>query len=539
MPVSNIQSAILDLLELTRTLWPMRWRALALAWALSCIGWLVLLAMPDRYMAASRVFVNTRTALSPVLEGISVESNVKSSIDQVRAALVSRPSLETVAEVAGLDPGGSNSSSRDSILADLGNDIIIESTSSDEAAAAAGESIYRISYRDSRRDRALLVVKTLVEGFVNGTIGNKHVGSEQAQDFLKTQIKEYEARLSASEQRLAEFKKNNLGLVPGDDKSDYFARLNGEMTGLQDAKTKLAISEGRRAELGRQLARTRPYLAGAGSASTGAAGAQQTDLSSRIQDNEAKLEELLLRYTDKHPEVLALKAQIDELKRKEVTEMAEIAKGGAGSGAIRTLASNPVYQQIQLEMSQSDVEMASLRSEIGQHESQIASLKKVVNTAPEVEQKYSQLTRNYQVTKEQYTALLTRLEKANVTDRAEDTGIVKFEVIDPPSADFRPVSPNRMALSLIILLVSAVLGLGLAFLLAYVRPSVAGVRGLARVTGLPIIGTISRVDSQVKRTADMADRRRFAYACISLAGVCGVYMVTQRPLLTLLHGIVG
>jgi len=539
MPVSNVQSTILDLLELVRTLGPMRWRALALTWVLSCVGWLVLLAIPDRYMAASRVFVNTRTALSPVLEGISVESNVKSSIDQVRAALVSRPSLETVAEVAGLDPGGSNSSSRDSILADLGNDIIIESTSSDEAAAAAGESTYRISYRDSRRDRALLVVKTLVDGFVNGTIGNKHVGSEQAQEFLKTQIKEYEARLSASEQRLAEFKKNNLGLVPGDDKSDYFARLNGEMTGLQDAKTKLAISEGRRAELGRQLARTRPYLAGTGSASAGVAGAPQTDLSSRIQDNEAKLQELLLRYTEKHPEVLALKAQIDELKKKEVTEMAEIARGGAGSGEIRTLAGNPVYQQIQLEMSQSDVEMASLRSEIGQHETQIASLKKVVNTAPEVEQKYSQLTRNYQVTKEQYTALLTRLEKANVTDRAEDTGIVKFEVIDPPSADFRPVSPNRTALSLIILLVSAVLGVGLAFLSTYIRPSVVGVRQLTRMTGLPIIGTISRVDSQVKRAADMADRRRFAYACISLAGVCAVYMVTQRPLLALLHGIAG
>lgn len=527
-----------DILEQLRALWPMRWKGVMAAWVICSLGWFVLLLMPDQYKASARVFVNTRTALSPVLEGISVESDVKSSIDQVREALLSRPNLEAVAKLAKLDSQVRNPSQMDGLVTDLSKSINIVSTSSDEAAAAAGESLYAISYTDSNRAKALLVVKSLVDGFVNGTIGNKRIGSEQAQAFLRQQIKDYEVRLSAAEQRLAEFKKNNLGLVPGDDKSDYFSRLNAEMGGLQQAETKLAIANGRRAELSRQLSKTRPYLAGSSGTNSSVSGAQ-SDLSVRVQESEGKLQELLLRFTDKHPEVIALRNQIVELKRQETKELADIAHGGTGSGAIRSLAASPVYQEIQMQLNQADVESASLRGEISQHNGEIAKLKKVVNTAPEVEQKFAQLNRDYDVTKAQYTALAARLEKAKVTDNADDTGIVKFEVIDPPAADIRPVSPDRALLSVPVLLGGLVGGVALAWLLTQIRPTVTGARKLARITDIPVIGSISRIVKADQKKFEAADFRNFLFACASLAGLCAVFIVVQRPLLRLLQGLTG
>jgi polysaccharide chain length determinant protein (PEP-CTERM system associated) len=527
-----------DLLEQMRALWPLRWKAMAAAWVLCCLGWLVLLLLPDQYKASARVFVNTKTALSPVLEGISVESNVKSSIDQVREALLSRPNLEVVAKGAKLDAEVRNPSDLDVLLSNLRKEITITSTSSDDAAAAAGESLYAISYSNSDRAKALLVVKSLVDGFVNGTIGNKRFGSEQAQSFLRQQIKDYETRLSAAEARLAEFKKNNLGLVPGDDKSDYFSRLNAEMAGLQQAETKLAIASGRRAELSRQLAKTRPFLAGSSGTSSQAPGAQ-SDLSVRVQESEGKLQELLLRFTDRHPEVIALRGQIEELKRQEAKELADIAHGGAGSGAIRSLAASPVYQEIQMQLNQADVESASLRGEISQHNSEIAKLKKVVNTAPEVEQKYAQLNRDYSVTKDQYTALAARLEKAKVTDNADDTGIVKFEVIDPPAADIKPVSPSRGLLSIPVLLGGLIGGVAFAVVLSRIRPTITGVRMLNRMTSVPVIGSVSRIVSGELKLAESADYRRFGLAGAALAGLCAVFVVVQRPLLNLLHSFTG
>lgn len=523
-------------LEQARAIWPRRWKALAAAWIICCLGWLGLLLMPDQYKASARVFVNTKTALSPVLEGISVESNVRSAIDQVREALLSRPNLEAVAKAAKLDSQVRNPSDMDALVTDLGKSISIISTSSDESSAAAGESLYSISYTDSDRTKALLVVKSLVDGFVNGTIGNKRIGSEQAQAFLRQQIRDYEVRLSAAEQRLAEFKKKNIGLVPGDDKSDYFSRLNAELAGLQQAETKLAITSGRRAELSRQLAKTRPYLAGSSGTSSSAT-ATQSDLSVRVQESESKLQELLLRFTDKHPEVIALRGQIVELKRQEAKELADIAQGGTGSGAIRSLATNPVYQEIQMQLNQSDVESASLRGEIAQHNDEIIKLKKIVNTAPEVEQKYAQLNRDYDVTKAQYTALAQRLEKARVTDNADDTGIVKFEVIDPPAADVRPVAPNRALFSIPVLLAGFAGGITLVWLMAQMRPTVTGARNLARITKLPIIGSISRVADAEQISADARDLRHLYYACVSLLCLCAVFVVGQRPLLRLLHSL--
>ena len=525
-----------DLLEQLRALWPLRWKAVFAAWVICCLGWLLLLMVPDQYKASARVFVNTKTALSPVLKDISVESDVRSEIDQVREALLSRPNLQTVAKLARLDTQVRSPADMDAVVTDLGKSISIVSTSSDEASAAAGESLYAISYSDSDRSKALLVVKSLVDGFVNGTIGSKRVGSEQAQAFLRQQIKDYEGRLSASEQRLSEFKKNNLGLVPGDAKSDFFSRLNAEMSGLQQAQSKLAIASGRRAELSRQLAKTRPYVAGSSGGTSNATGLQ-SDLSVRVQESEGKLQELLLRFTDKHPEVIALRSQIGELKKQEARELADIARGGAGSGAIRSLASSPVYQQIQMELNQADVEAASLRGEISQHNSEIVKLKKVVNTAPEVEQQYAQLDRDYDVTKAQYTALAQRLEKAKVTDNADDNGIVKFEVIDPPTADVRPVSPNRMLLSLPILLAGLIGGVASAWILSQIRPTVTGTRRLASLTGLPIIGSISQIVSAEQRLRDAADYKKFLLACASLVGVCAVFILVQRPLLRLLHSL--
>jgi len=456
----------------------------------------------------------------------------------VREALLSRPNLEAVAKAAKLDRQVRNPSDLDGVLTDLRKSIAITATSTDDTTAAAGESLYTIAYADSNRARALTVVKSLVDGFVNGTIGNNRVGSEQAQSFLRQQIKDYEARLSAAEQRLAEFKKTNIGLVPGDDKSDYFSRLNTEMTALQQAETKLAIASGRRAELGRQLAKTRPYLVGSSGAGSQSAGTQ-SDLSVRVQESEGKLQELLLRFTDKHPEVIALRGQIEELKRQEAKELADIAKGGTGSGAIRSLATNPVYQEIQMQLNQSDVESASLRGEIDQHNGEIAKLKKVVNTAPEVEQRYAQLNRDYDVTKAQYTALAARLEKAKVTDNADNSGIVKFEVIDPPAADVRPASPDRALLSIPVLLGGLIGGVAFAWFLSKMRPTITGARMLARLTAVPVIGSVSRVVGAQQQAIETTDRRRLVFACASLAGACVVFMAVQGPLLHLLRAGAG
>src|SRR6202011_5189474 len=105
---------------------------------------------------------------------------------------------------------------------------------------------------------------------------------------------------------------------------------------------------------------TLPLVSGQGVSSGG-------DTASRIQEAQARLDELLLKFTDKHPDVIAARATLDELKLRRVAELASLRRGDAGAVASSGAGNNPVYQAIQLELNKQNVEIAALRRPLGQH----------------------------------------------------------------------------------------------------------------------------------------------------------------------------
>ena len=58
---------ISNVMEEVRGAWRFRWRALACAWALCVVGWLVVLLLPNRFEAKARLFVDPTTALKGAL----------------------------------------------------------------------------------------------------------------------------------------------------------------------------------------------------------------------------------------------------------------------------------------------------------------------------------------------------------------------------------------------------------------------------------------------------------------------------------------
>ena len=64
--------------------WRFRWLALAAAVILAPLGWVVVFALPDRYEATASVFVDKRTALGPMLQGLIVEQDVEAQLNFVR-----------------------------------------------------------------------------------------------------------------------------------------------------------------------------------------------------------------------------------------------------------------------------------------------------------------------------------------------------------------------------------------------------------------------------------------------------------------------
>jgi polysaccharide chain length determinant protein (PEP-CTERM system associated) len=504
-----------------RGAWRFRWIALISAFIVALIGWAVVFALPDRYEADARVFVDTRTALRPALQGLTIDQNVDAQINYVRQSLLEGPQLERIAKDAGvLPPTVTDERARARILNTLSDRIILgvfsAGTQGDERSTAG--TIYTFHSTDGDRARSLRVVESLLNTFVEETLGGKREGSQQAQQFLETQIKDYEQRLSAAEDKLATFKKKNVGLMPSD-QGGYFMQLQKEVDAAKKAESDLSVAMSRRDELAKQLHSDSVVSAAGGSGATGARGNGGSDTLSRIQETQARLDELLLKYTDKHPDVIATRATLAELKQRRATELTNLQRGDASAIASSGAGNNPVYQSMQLELNKVDVEIAALRRELAQHQATVADLRQRLNSAPQVEAEYQQLNRDYDVNKAQYTALLESYQKARLGERADNAGSVRFEVVLPPTSPLVPVFPKRVLLLGLVWLVALAVGGAIAYGLHTLKPILSSVRAVNRLTAFPVLGAVSVAfpTAEKKRMWRHVWRISAATACLVVA----------------------
>ena len=512
--------------------WRYRWYAFALASAVALLGWLVIFTLKDRYEGSASVFVDTRnTSLKPVLQGLAVEQDIDAQLNFVRQSLLAGPELLRVAQEGGvLPPGPVDARRQEQLIASLGSRIAITVHSADgheENRNIAG-SIYQVVYQDENRARAVRVVSILLDTLVNQTLGGKREGAQSAQQFLETQIKDYEGRLRTAEDRLAAFKSKHMGLMPTE-QGGYFAQLQAESSAAAAVRTKLAEAQSRRVTLLKQLHGDVAVAAlgspsGSGSGTTGG-----SDTISRINEAQAKLDDLLLRFTDNHPDVIAARQTLADLKKRREAELESLRQGDPLAAASSRASSNPVYQSVQLALNQVDVDMADLSTELAQHESKVNELRKMLDTAPQVEAEYAQLNRDYDVNKAQYTALLASLQKARLGERADDAGSIRFEVVQPPTAGLRPVWPMRKLLMAGVLAAALAAGGALAYGLSYLHPVVPrSATGLAQLIGVPVLGTVSLAFPDLHRNTARRQALKIVFAGCCLIVAFGVAVTLSQ-----------
>jgi len=511
-----MQELLKRLLDDFRGAWRFRRHALAAAW-LVCLGcWTVVFLMPDEYSASARVFVDTRTALDRYVKDLAIQQDLNAQINYVRQSLLSRPQLEKVIRETDLDLRAKTTEARVAMV-----DSLLKNIKVTAADAGTGGLVFTLSYTNRDRQISLRVVELLMNTFVEDVLGGKNRGSEVGQKFLREQIEEYEQRLREAEARLADFKRRNVGLMPGA-QGDYFSRLQGELSNVEKGKADLTIALSGREELQRQLrgeATAAAYAPGSGAATS--------ETATRIQEAQSRLDNLLLQYTEKHPDVVTLRETIAQLEERRKTEVAAMRNGkGLTTGA----SANPVVQSIQLSINRSDLEIAAIRARIVEGQRKVAELQKLVDTAPEVEAEFTRLNRDYAGMRERYAAFVDRAERAKIGDQAEETDAVRFEVLDPPAAKMEPVAPNRPLLEFGGLIIGLGAGAALAVLLHQLRPVFTSSRLLAEVTSLPVLGVVSETWLEKHRVRRRAELIRYSVAAGALLAVFMFILRFSGPL---------
>ncbi|MFW6093130.1 MAG: XrtA system polysaccharide chain length determinant [Pseudomonadota bacterium] len=484
-------------LDHARGMWRFRWIAVAVAWMIALAGMLFVFQMPNTYSASTRVYVDTQNVLRPLLKGMYVEPDLMSDVSVMTRVMMSRPHLEEVIRETDMDLEAENDREFEMLVNSLEERIDIGS---------GRENVYTIEFTDDERTQALDVVQSLLDTFVNNTLGSNVASSEAAEDTLEEQIERYEQRLVEAEERLKRFKQENVGRMPGAE-GDYYARLQAKMTALDDAKRRLSVAQDKKQALENKLEGVDPVYSSEGDISS---------FDEQISNLEERKNDLLLEYTERHPEVVRTQNLLDELYRKRAEELESGSQYiDASSDADRV--SNPVFQDIQIQMSQVDVEIASVRAEIRNTEADIQRLREQVNVIPEVEAELARLNRDYNVVQQRYQEMLSRwedLQTGKLVSSGRDS--VTFKVIEPPFAPSAPTGPDRTLFLGMVFVVAVGAGVGLALLLNLIWPVFTS-PGSLKPTGLPVIGTINYVDEAGGARAQRLDAMAVVGGAVILA----------------------
>ncbi|HEX6707554.1 MAG TPA: XrtA system polysaccharide chain length determinant [Albitalea sp.] len=502
---------IQQVLEIVRAMWRRKWIGVAVAWAVGIAGAIGLTLVPNRYEASARVYVDTKTVLRPLMRDLAVEPDIDQTLGLLARTLITRPNVELLMRKSNLDVEALSPLARDRTVEMLMREI--------KVAGSGRDNVFNFSYRDTNPDRARLVVQNLVSLFLESDTGAKRRDAEQARGFIDEQIKNYEARLTEAENRLKEFKLKNMGIADSGGR-DYFARMSALTDEMGKLTVELRAAEQSRDALKRELsgetANLLPELP-----SGPVVGVSEYD--TRLDAQRRQLDDLLRRYTDLHPDVIATKKLIARLEEQRQQELE--ARRRAEAAKPKTASGNPVMQQVKLALAEAEANVAALRVRAGDMQARLGQLRASASKVPQVEAELAQLNRDYEVIRRTYETMVARREKASLSEDVDATRSAQFRMIDPPRTAPQPVFPNRLGLAPLVLLAALAAGVAAAFLMVQLVPTFDNSRLLRNATQRPVLGSVSMLvnDGMLRR----ARKELFAFSSAlgGLLVVAGIWIV--------------
>jgi len=469
-------------LHYLRGIWKNRWIAIVVAWPVLLIGVVVVDQIDDRYTAETKVYIDSTSVLKPLLEGLAIQSDFEATVQLMISQLLSRPNLERAARLMDLDIDLESPREMEGLINKIRDRVDIRAQVS---ANKRSTDTYVISYTDENPVLAKEMVQTLLDIFVEDTLGTSVSESDTAISFLDGQIFKYDKLLREAETRREQFKRKNVGLMPQDG-ANYYTQLENSKAELEEATLLLNESINRREKIQLQLDKLRSNKVPENTAVT-------SSLDDRISVQEVKLEDMLLLYTEQHPDVTNARLVLNSLKKRRDQEIEELQNNSdTNNGVANSLA----YQELLVLVTKTEADISSYRTRVAASEKKQLKLKKLVDVVPQIEAELERLNRDYEVHKTNYTEFVKRREQAKVSEDADSgTEANKFRIIEPPFVPLKATFPNRALFDAAVLVLALGLGYGISLLISMFQPVFYNQQELAKGLGRAVLGTISKFDT--------------------------------------------
>ncbi|WP_319525834.1 XrtA system polysaccharide chain length determinant [uncultured Desulfosarcina sp.] len=477
------------------------------------VGNYLAITLPRVYEASTLILIQPQRVPQNYVQSI-VSTDPSERISTLSQQVLSRTNLEKLIQEFNLfqDDERSNMYMEDK-LKSLRNRISI-----DVSRDRRGNDAFTISYQDKDPQKTMNVTNALASYFIDENLRLREAQAVGTSDFLDNELQNMKGRLEDVETKFKQYREKFMGELPEQLDSNLRIldrlqeRLSENQKSLSEAKIRLASIQNEATALKAQ-------------STTVIIGQNTHEEPTDLDRMKIQLENLLSRYTERHPDVIRLKARIAEMEKQDQS-VAQTAPFVGSDGSVVQNQRVTMPPEFRMQYNEVLQEIKRLEVDIEDTQKQVLLYQKRVENTPKREQELLSLRRDYQNIQATYDSLLERKLEAEIAVNMErkQKG-EQFRIVDPAKLPEKPIKPNMKKLFIFIVGAGLAIGGGIIFLLEYIDNSFKRPEDIEEDLELPVLCSIPLIISRKTRII-----RRFEHAacavfgCISIA-LFGVFAI--------------
>ncbi|MCL6640961.1 MAG: hypothetical protein K6T92_06265 [Candidatus Rokubacteria bacterium] len=474
--------------------------------------------LPGLWTARAVIMVDRQQVPETMVKS-TVTGEIEAQLITLSQTIMSPDRLAAIIQRYGLYPELRAREGMEAAVGRMRRDITIDfAGETDRRRREPRTVLFSVAYSNSDPRVTAAVANELAGLYVAENVRYREQAAAGTAEFLDKQLAELRPRLLEQERRIAAYKEQHLGELPEQKEANLrtLERLQQQLMLAHDNNRR---ANERRQLITQSLSQLDTSVIGP---ARGADVSPAAALAARLNILRQELAQLQSVYSDKYPDVVAVKEQIrtlearlEEEKAREKKAAAAAARAGEGR-ELRAPPSNPYVASLMSQLDQANVEAKATAEEIANLNRQIAVYQRRLENTPKREQELAVLTRDYETTRELFRSLMAKREEAGI---AADLEAVRkgetFRIVEAASVPQRPTGPNRWRL-LLIGLVLAVGTSAIAVVLAeQVDTSYRTVDEVRASLPVPVLSTIPKITTERDR-ARRARQRRWATAAVAV-----------------------
>ncbi len=469
-----------DYLAILRRRWPL----IAIPALLgSLAAYAVALKMPHRYISRTLVLVEQQKVPDTFVRPMITE-DLNQRLASMQEQILSRARLQPIIERFGLFREAQSRMATEDLVAQLRKNISVEPVRPIPGTRPEELPGFYINVTWNDAWLAQQICAEVTSMFMDENLRLRQQRAQGTTEFLEKQLLEAKQKLDEQDARLAVFKGRYIGQLPGEEQTNLNL-LMGLTTQLEAVTQAL-----NRAQHDKTFAESM-LVQQVAAWKASQEGTNPETLEQQLTSLQNQLMMLEAHYTADHPDVIKVKSDVAQLKRK-LSEANASSKDKPVEKTLRvTTTEPPEIQKLRSQIHQYEITIQERSREQEQLQQQTKVYQTRVRLSPMVEQQYKEITRDYQTALDFYNDLLKKMNQSEMaSDLERRQQGEQFRVLDPPNLPERPSFPNRPQFAAGGLGGGLALGLALTLLLEMRDKALRTERDIEFFLELPTLGLV-------------------------------------------------